>query len=100
MEPLHPQGEPKWHKWTGASCEPGEEVDVSVALTAPVNTGVYEAAWRLCCSSPEKGFKKFGMLLPLSLKVVPNESETNLSQDSNVLDSRSETSVQSTFPWE
>lgn len=77
-EPLHPTGEPTWHKWNGDGCAPGEEVDVSVILTAPSQTGSYEAYWRLCYSSPEHGFKKFGMRLPLWTLVGCAQAELKL----------------------
>lgn len=80
--PQHPIGEPKWHKWDGTSCLPGEEVDVSVTLTAPAKSGTYEAFWRLCFSSPERGFKKFGMRLGLFISVgAPGVEELKGSEE-------------------
>jgi len=83
--PLHAAGEPKWHKWNGSSCLPGEEVDVSVTLTAPTRPGTYEAFWRLCCSSPQRGFKKFGQRLRL-YAVVTNRlgAQSELPQESEL----------------
>merc|ERR1719446_1940851 len=31
-------------------CLPGEELDVSIQLTAPTKIGTYEAYWRLCAN--------------------------------------------------
>jgi len=61
--------EPTWCEYRGETCNPGDEREVSVTLTAPSKSGTYEAFWRLCANFPERGFKKFGMRLRVKLSV-------------------------------
>lgn len=82
---------PKFYPLAGLTCAPGEEVEVSVPLRAPVESGTYTGWWRLCSNGfPGRGFKKFGMLLECKINVLSICASTSGSQASSGLPPTSE----------
>lgn len=82
---------PKFHSLAGLNCAPGEEVEVSVPLCAPLESGTYTGWWRLCSNGfPERGFKKFGMLLECKVTVLSDGAPTSSSQDVSKVQATSE----------
>jgi hypothetical protein len=87
----HIMGGPAWTPLTSGSVKPGQSIEVSVDLTAPLQPGTYTGYWRL---ADDKG-RDFGTTIGRSFYVTVNVSNSSSisSQTTSISDNRTNRTI-------
>jgi hypothetical protein len=87
----HIMGGPAWTPLTSGSVKPGQSIEVSVDLTAPLQPGAYTGYWRL---ADDKG-RDFGTTIGRSFYVTVNVSNSSSisSQTTSISDNRTNRTI-------